>query len=138
MIIVKMVHILLLIVDSQMMLNEYGNITKKHIEDISLKWDNVFVPKYVIMPNHIHMILEIECVQNRQEQKVSVQHIIGAMKSLITMEILSIYKANNKYMGKIFQRSYYDHIIRNEAEYNKIWEYIDTNPLKWELDKYYI
>jgi len=133
-----MVHILLLIVDSQMMLNEYGNITKKHIEDISLKWDNVFVPKYVIMPNHIHMILEIECVQNRQEQKVSVQHIIGAMKSLITMEILSIYKANNKYMGKIFQRSYYDHIIRNEAEYNKIWEYIDTNPLKWELDKYYI
>ncbi|MBR4304301.1 MAG: hypothetical protein IKT81_03115 [Clostridia bacterium] len=38
----------------------------------------------------------------------------------------------------LFQRSFHDHIIRNDEDYSKIWEYIDTNPLKWELDKYYL
>ena len=40
-------------------------------------------------------------------------------------------------MGIVWQRSYYDHIIRNETDYLKIWNYIDENPLKWEFDKYY-
>ncbi|VFU17923.1 transposase (fragment) [anaerobic digester metagenome] len=48
------------------------------------------------------------------------------MKILITKEI------------GFLQRSYHDHIIRNEKEYKQIWEYIDTNPLKWEEDKYYL
>lgn len=42
-----------------------------------------------------------------------------------------------RYDKKIWQKSYHDHIIRNEKDYQKIWEYIDTNPLKWEEDKYF-
>ena len=45
-----------------------------------------------------------------------------------------IHNTDNK---KIWQRSYHDHIIRGENDYQKIWEYIDTNPLKWELDCFY-
>ena len=58
----------------------------------------------------------------------SVSQKIKTFKCLITKEI-----------GKsIFQRSFHDHIIRNRADYLRIWQYIDENPLKWELDRYYI
>ena len=46
-------------------------------------------------------------------------------------------KIHNTYPDKIWQRSYHDHIIRGEKDYQKIWEYIDTNPLKWQLDCFY-
>ena len=46
-------------------------------------------------------------------------------------------KIHNTHSDKIWQRSYHDHIIRDEKDYHKIWEYIDTNPLKWELDCFY-
>ncbi len=39
---------------------------------------------------------------------------------------------------EIWQRSYHDHIIRNETDYRMIWEYIDTNPVKWALDRYFM
>lgn len=45
---------------------------------------------------------------------------------------------NKQAVIDLWQRSYYDHIIRTQNDYDKIWKYIDTNPLKWELDKYYM
>ena len=45
--------------------------------------------------------------------------------------------SNKKIGGSIWQRSYHDHIIRNEQEYQKIWDYIDTNSLKWQDDCYH-
>ena len=47
-------------------------------------------------------------------------------------------KIHNTYSDKIWQRSYHDHIIRGKEDYQKIWQYIDTNHLKWEQDKFYI
>ena len=44
---------------------------------------------------------------------------------------------NNGYAGAVFQRSYHDHVVRNEKDYQEIWEYIENNPRKWALDKYY-
>lgn len=58
----------------------------------------------------------------------SIPQLVKSLKILITKEI----------GFSLFQRSYHDHIIRNEKEYKQIWEYIDTNPLKWEEDKYII
>ena len=79
------------------------------------------VEKYVIMPNHVHMLLLLE------EEKHAVPRIMRYWKSMITREI-----------GKsIWQRSYYDHTIRDQREYDLIWEYIETNPLRWALDRYY-
>ena len=74
------------------------------------------------MPNHIHMILIID-----KETNLSVSNIIKKYKEWLT-----------KQMGEsIWQKSYYDHIIRNEKDYYRIWKYIDENTLKWSLDKYY-
>ena len=56
--------------------------------------------------------------------------IVGTYKSLVAHECLKIYKANNEFMGKLWQRNYYEHIIRDEFELNKIRMYIEGNPLQ--------
>jgi putative transposase len=62
--------------------------------------------------------------------------IIGAYKSLVANECLKIYKSKNKIMGKLWQRNYYEHIIRNERAYHNITNYIINNPMKWQLDRF--
>ena len=78
--------------------------------------------KYVIMPNHIHMIISISC-----DNELSVTQRISSLKTLITKEL----------GFSIFQRSFHDHIIRNEKEYLQIWEYIENNPVNWATDCFY-
>ena len=87
--------------------------------------------KYVIMPNHIHMIIIIDHTQigpvwaTAPTQDISQR--IKSFKILVSKEL----------GASIFQRSYYDHVIRDEVDYQTKWNYIDTNPLRWTLDKYY-
>ena len=69
--------------------------------------------------------------------RVTVGNIVGAYKSLVANECLKIYKTKNETMGKLWQRNYYEHIIRNEKSYLKITQYILDNPLKWKLDSLY-
>lgn len=63
--------------------------------------------------------------------------IVGAYKSIVANECLKIYKSNNERMGKLWQRNYYEIIIRNEKSYARISEYIINNPAKWDADKFY-
>lgn len=65
---------------------------------------------------------------------MTVGNIIGAYKSLVANECLKIYKTKNETMGKLWQRNYYEHIIRDEKSYLKIAQYIFDNPAKWVLD----
>lgn len=60
--------------------------------------------------------------------------IVGAYKSLVANECLKIFKSKNETMGKLWQRNYYEHIIRNEKSYLKIAQYILDNPAKWQQD----
>jgi len=78
------------------------------------------------MPDHIHFIIEIENGSMRASTPTkNVSNIVRSIKTLATKEI-----------GKpIFQRSYYDHIIRNQQDHNDIWEYIENNPRKWIIQK---
>ncbi|MBK5214783.1 MAG: hypothetical protein JJE55_14110 [Flavobacteriaceae bacterium] len=64
--------------------------------------------------------------------------IVGAYKSIVANECLRIYKLNNQIMGKLWQRNYYEIIIRNQQSYSRISEYIINNPAKWDSDKFYI
>jgi REP element-mobilizing transposase RayT len=67
----------------------------------------------------------------------TVSDIVGAYKSLVANGCLEIYKSNNDTMGKLWQRNYREHIIRNEQSYHNISEYIMNNPAKWNEDKFY-
>ncbi|HUH47371.1 MAG TPA: hypothetical protein VLZ54_09475, partial [Arenibacter sp.] len=63
--------------------------------------------------------------------------IVGAYKSIVANECLKIYKLNNQIMGKLWQRNYYEIIIRNQKSYMSISEYIINNPSKWDTDRFY-
>ncbi len=118
------------------------SISSRIVDDIWNKtineYTNVKCPKYVIMPNHFHAIIVIERADI--ESAPTIPEIIQSFKRCSTIEYIKLVKQNllPLFDKHIWQCSYHDHIIRNEREYQKIWEYIDTNPLKWELDCYYI
>ena len=67
----------------------------------------------------------------------TISDIVGAYKSLVANGCLEIYKSKNEMMGKLWQRNYYEHIIRNEQSYQTISDYIINNPAKWAEDKFY-
>jgi putative transposase len=67
----------------------------------------------------------------------TVSDIVGAYKSLVANACLEIYKSNNEGMGKLWQRNFHDHIIRDEQSYQKIANYIINNPANWKDDKFY-
>ena len=82
------------------------------------------------MPNHIHMIIFIcneEGTMRASSPTQSIPSLIKSFKTLVSKET----------GVSLWQRSYYDHIIRDESDYEAIWEYIENNPLKWKEDKLY-
>lgn len=119
-----------------MKLCDNGIIVKSIIENLSVRFPDIHIDQYVIMPNHIHMIVVISGERAIRESPLPkrslVSQVIGYLKMNTTKQIHGI---DNKV--DVWQRGYHDHIIRNEKEYLEISEYIETNCLKWELDKYY-
>ena len=109
--------------DEQIQLTTYGKIVKDEIEKISEKYTMVSVDKYVVMPNHIHMILLID-----DNNIVSLSTLINQTKGKITRQI----------GFSIWQKSFHDHIIRDHRDYDLIWNYINENPRKWREDKYFM
>ena len=101
-----------------------GDVVEKAILFINNN-RGVLVDKYVIMPNHIHLIIILD--DSGGGGTPPLQNIIGKFKSYTT----------NQFGGILWQRSFHDHIIRGEQDYKKIWEYIDTNTAKWKQDCFY-
>ena len=107
--------------DAHIVPKRYGQIAEKYLKNAAE------IEKYVIMPDHIHMLIHLEeqGTEKRSPQASRIASIVRSIKTLTTKEI-----------GEpIFQRSYYDHVIRNQRDYNEIWEYIENNPRKWMLKK---
>ena len=104
----------------------------------------VRIDKYVIMPNHIHIIIEIrrELPVNILEQREhGIPEIIRQIKTFSSKRINELRKRNGYEpfpTNGIWQKSYHDHIIRNDEDYRRIWQYIDDNPAKWKEDRYYV
>ena len=88
--------------------------------------------KYVVMPNHIHLIVALKSDGVNEKNNVSLNQVMGLLKSGVTREIHII-----KPLMHVWQRSFYDHIIRNQREYEKIWLYIESNPQNWSKDCFY-
>ena len=106
-------------------LSEIGKIVNDTIAIIPT------VDKYVIMPNHIHIIFRIPSPGDGPMRT-------SAPTECIPMVVRFLKRDVTLACGfSVWQRGYHDHIIRNEADYRRIWEYIDTNPAKWREDCYY-
>ncbi len=109
-------------------LSEYGTVVNDAIRAIPSKYAGVRVDYYVVMPNHIHLIIVIQEADGRAMRAPTIPTIINQMKGYVTKQI----------GFSIWQKLYYDHIIRNHDEYEKITKYIIENPVKWQDDCYCI
>lgn len=111
-----------------------GEIAQLFIREISVKYPCVTVDKYVVMPNHIHLLISINKENGAADPSPTLGNVVGWYKYQVTRTI-------NEEMGqagnRIFQRSYHDHVIRGEKDYLKIWEYIENNPARWRQDCFY-
>ncbi len=144
--------------NGKIILSSIGNIVEKCWHEIPGHFKNIELDYFQIMPNHLHGILIINSVGDGSpvpgklpkticpgvnettgdgkpipyNGKISLSNVVGHFKYQATKEIN---KQNNKPGRKIFQRSFYDRIIRNERELYNIQKYISENPLRWELEK---
>ena len=108
------------------LLKPYGILTETAIRAIPAHYPSATVDHFVIMPNHVHLLLRLDDSAGRQ---VAAPTIVGHLKRAVSMEI-----------GRtIWQKGFYDHIIRDAYDYQTRWEYIDENPARWLMkkDEYY-
>ena len=112
-------------------LNVFGEIAKDDLVKLAHHFEHLELIKYAVMPNHIHAIIRIGCDQT-PGKRPNLNTVVGLYKSGVTRKIRKIQPDI-----VVWQRSYHDHIIRNDVQFVKIWEYIENNPLQWELDCYY-
>ena len=129
--------------NNEMILNSYGKICLEHLQNLPVYYKNIKIDTFVIMPNHFHAII---IMQNNQinhsgqalglslhiSQNKSLSKINGDYKSFSSREINKITDNGHKFK---WQRSFYDHIIRNEKSLRKIREYITNNPVAWAEDE---
>lgn len=110
-------------------LSPCGKLVNRLVLEIPQHYSCVLLEHCVFLPNHIHLLLRImsdEC--GRPMVAPTISTVIQQMKGVVTKQI-----------GRnIWQKSFHDHIIRNERDYLKIWEYIDGNPMKWQDDCFYV
>ncbi len=104
-------------------LNKYGTVVDDAIKLINHHYPSVTVDHYIIMPNHIHLLLQIRNT-NSNIGAPAIMTVVQQFKGYVTKKI-----------GKsIWQRSFHDHVVRNQKDYNRIAKYIYNNPITWKYD----
>ena len=139
------VHLFGEIMDGKMILNDAGKIVGKQWQWLESQYGHVILDAFVVMPNHLHGIIVISDVDTRRGGSRTAPttsrtaptikplgRLVGAFKTTSTKQINNM---RNTPGEKLWQRNYWEHIIRNENEYRRIAEYIRNNPAKWEMDK---
>ncbi|MDR1831363.1 MAG: transposase [Fusobacteriaceae bacterium] len=142
------------IMNEGMTLNGAGKMIKSVLDEMPNHYDGIRLGKYTIMQNHIHLIIEIvgagprACPENRQSPecagqpqgvaptRLSLNDIVHRIKTLTTKRYADGVKQENwsSFNKRLWQRNYYERIIRDEAEYAHIAEYIINNPANWDKD----
>ena len=152
-------------IGGEMKVNDAGHMIQKWWNESAAKFGNIELDEFVIMPNHFHGIIVIVGAalcgrpglgghpemdgqwKTGQRQEIGQPHrvaptvgdIIDWVKTMTTNEYIRNVRQNNwtPFPGKLWQRNYYEHLIRSETELNKIREYIINNPLNWKTDENY-
>jgi REP element-mobilizing transposase RayT len=109
-------------------LNGFGQIAKELLVRIPQHFPNASVDKYVIMPNHIHAIITLHAVSPDIQKDLSV--ILGQYKAAVSQRLHKVFP--NK---TVWQKSFYDNVIRSEKGYQAAWRYIDENPVRWYINR---
>lgn len=121
--------------EPQMKYSKIGEIACKCLLDIENHYDNVKIDNWVIMPNHVHMLIQItERINPFPTVACDIPNIVGKYKAAVTRAV------GNAFMhsGKVWQSSFHDHVVRGEKDYLEIWQYISGNPSKWKEDCFHV
>ena len=109
-------------------LTKLGKIVHHCIADIPKHYPMVSVDHYVIMPNHIHLLLQMHTdINGRSVTAPTISTVVRLLKGA----------ASRQAGFPLWQKGFYDHVIRNENDYQQIWNYIEGNPGKWPEDQLY-
>jgi REP element-mobilizing transposase RayT len=130
------------IVDGKMVLNEDGKIISKTWLWLSEQYTYIRLHEWIIMPNHLHGIIEYrdDCRGGSRTAPTVIKYkplgrIIGAFKTVSTNRINTIQNTSD---SRLWQRNYWEHVIRDENDLIRVRSYKINNPLKWSNDIYYI
>ena len=126
--------------NDRMKLNPYGEIVRLSWLELPKHYPNVKLDVFVIMPNHIHSVIFLKDVGAGFKPAPTVSNcnshalpeIIRAFKTFSSRQINKLRNASGT---SVWQRNYYEHVIRKDESLANIREYIETNPLRWALDR---
>ena len=118
---------------AEVQLTQYGKIAQAQLLQLESRFPFMAVDQYVIMPNHIHAILLFDMEAAGASPRPTLTDIICAYKSLTTLECKKVAP-----IVKLFQTSFYEHVIRGRQDYLEIAKYIQENPDRWQLDSLYV
>ncbi|MBN1595135.1 transposase [candidate division FCPU426 bacterium] len=152
--------------EGEMRLNDAGQMVQKVWDEIPVYYGSINIDEFVIMPNHIHGIIKIdgadphknivgagpcacpiESKKTREGQPqgvaptdLSLPDVVHRFKTMTTKKYTDGVKQHDwpSFSGRLWQRNYWEHIIRDEPELNRVREYITNNPGKWELDNLFV
>ncbi len=129
------------IIHDKMVLNKFGQIAVDTWRWLEKQYDHVVLDQWVVMPNHLHGII---LIHGRDDSRIVPTHtgsmkkrkpigrLVGAFKTVSTKQINII---RNTAGEKFWQRNYYERIVRNDNDLNRIRQYIVENPMKWAIDR---
>ena len=113
---------------SEQHLSPAGRIVQSAIEEIPQRYPAYVLEHYVIMPNHVHLLLRIQADANgRPMVAPTVSTVIAQMKGVVSKQLGT----------PIWQKSFHDHVVRTVQDFQDIWKYIEENPLRWAEDDLY-
>jgi putative transposase len=123
------------ITNSVLVFNDSGKMIEKEWEQLRERFPDIELYEYIVMPNHFHGIIMITGRADTRPAP-TIGDILSSFKSITTHQYIKGVKEKSwvPFNGKLWQRNYYEHVIRDEKDLLRIREYIITNPLNWSLD----
>ncbi len=143
------------VVGGKVELNQTGNIILEELTNLPIKYECIKLDTYIIMPNHVHLIITVGAGSSRPNGGHDNRIIIGrenlaptrGIKNITLGMIVGYFKyqatvksnlLNDMGINKIWQRNYYEHIVGDEGDLSRIQEYIQNNPINWEQDELFV
>jgi putative transposase len=131
------------IVDEQVQLTDVGEMVRRWVTELERKFSSSKVDTYVIMPNHWHGIICLGQIEDslsgidRGQGALRMSDIVGWFKTMTSNEYLRQIRVeiHQQPLLRLWQRNYYEHVVRNDDELNRIRQYIADNPIRWEEDR---
>ncbi len=118
-------------------LSPAGETLERQLRSMADSYQHVVLKKYVIMPNHLHLLVRLTGLPHGPSGTPAPTG--GRANEAVPALVSALKRFTDRACGlSLFQRGYHDHIVRDEADFLRVWTYLDENPAKWAEDTYYV